>query len=207
MAELIGPARLILAGSTLAGEEEAILSAWPAVLSEAPGGVLMIAPRHKERFGVVSELLANGKYPYFRCSEIFRLKDSESDMTLSVKGAVFLLDTIGDLASMYSKAAVAFVGGSLVPRGGHNPLEAAQFAVPVVMGPSYENFREMVEMMRAKDAIRLTTTTELADALAEMLGEKGRALGERGREVFEGQAGATRRTVTALLDLLPERVQ
>ena len=68
---------------------------------------------------------------------------------------ILLLDTIGDLASVYSVGAVAFVGGSLVAKGGHNPLEPAQFGVPVVMGPSYENFREIVGAMREADAIRI----------------------------------------------------
>ena len=68
-------------------------------------------------------------------------------------GCCFVLDTIGDLASVYRLASVAFVGGSLVANGGHNPLEAAQFGVPVVMGRSFENFREMVEAMQAQDAI------------------------------------------------------
>ena len=66
-----------------------------------------------------------------------------------------LLDTIGDLAAVYGVADVAFVGGSLVERGGHNPLEPAQFGVPVVMGGSYENFREIVGTMRAADGIRM----------------------------------------------------
>ncbi len=84
-------------------------------------------------------------------------------------GDVFLLDTIGDLARIYSLGAVAFVGGSLVPKGGHNPLEPAQFAVPVVMGPSFENFREVVESMRAKDAIRIVSPGRLAETLVAML--------------------------------------
>jgi 3-deoxy-D-manno-octulosonic-acid transferase len=122
-------------------------------------------------------------------------------------GSVFLLDTIGDLASIYGLATVAFVGGSLVPKGGHNPLEPAQFGVPVVMGPSFENFREVVEGMRANDAIR-TVSPEMAGVmLVAMLQNPGdaQALGERGRMVFEEQAGATARTVQALTALLQER--
>jgi 3-deoxy-D-manno-octulosonic-acid transferase len=119
-------------------------------------------------------------------------------------GGVFLLDTIGDLASVYGLAAVAFVGGSLVAKGGHNPLEPAQFGVPVMMGASYENFREIVEVMRGSDAVRIVSTASLGAAMVEMLREDGaaRAMGERGRGVFEGQAGATARTVEALVELL-----
>jgi 3-deoxy-D-manno-octulosonic-acid transferase len=122
-------------------------------------------------------------------------------------GTILLLDTIGDLASMYGIAAVAFVGGSLVPKGGHNPLEPAQFAVPVVMGPSFENFREVVEAMRDADAIRIVTPERLAETLIALLRDKeeAKALGERGRSAFEAQAGATEWTVQALTALLEKR--
>jgi len=122
-------------------------------------------------------------------------------------GSVFLLDTIGDLASMYSLGAVAFVGGSLVAKGGHNPLEPARFGVPVVMGPSFENFREIVEAMRAEDAIRVVSSPMIGETLVAMLrdSDEARTMGERGRRVFEAQAGATARTMGALMELLGER--
>ena len=92
-------------------------------------------------------------------------------------------------------------------KGGHNPLEPAQFAVPVVMGPSYENFREVVERMRGGDAIRIVPRERLEATLVGLLRdpEGARALGERGRDVFEQQSGATGRTVEALRTLLKER--
>ena len=122
-------------------------------------------------------------------------------------GTILLLDTIGDLASMYGIASAAFVGGSLVAKGGHNPLEPAQFGVPVVMGPSFENFRGVVEAMEELDAIRIVAPEQLGETLIAMLRdtEEALAMGERGRAVFEAQAGATRRTVQALIDLLKER--
>jgi 3-deoxy-D-manno-octulosonic-acid transferase len=115
-----------------------------------------------------------------------------------------LLDTIGDLASVYSLGTVAFVGGSLVAAGGHNPLEPARFAVPVVIGESSENFREIVEAMRAADGIRIVSAGGLAESLASLMrnGHEAHAVGERGREVFDAEAGATGRTVEALLGLL-----
>jgi 3-deoxy-D-manno-octulosonic-acid transferase len=101
---------------------------------------------------------------------------------------------------------VAFVGGSLVAKGGHNPLEPAQFGVPVMMGASYENFREIVEVMRESDAVRIVSTASLGGAMVEMLRDEGEAhaMGARGRAVFEAQAGATVRTVEALMELLGE---
>jgi 3-deoxy-D-manno-octulosonic-acid transferase len=195
---LLSGARLIVAGSTLAGEEEALLAAWPAIHRGVPDAALLIAPRHPDRFEEVFGLIRKSGYPFFRCSHL--MLDTEPIFG----GTILLLDTIGDLASMYGLATVAFVGGSLVPKGGHNPLEPAQFAVPVVMGPSYENFREVVEAMRRADAIRIVEPQIFADTLIAMLRdtEEARTLGKRGLAVFGAQAGATARTVQALMDLI-----
>jgi 3-deoxy-D-manno-octulosonic-acid transferase len=115
-----------------------------------------------------------------------------------------LLDTIGELASVYSLAAVAFVGGSLVPAGGHNPLEPAQFGVPMVMGTHYANFRAITEDLRAHQAVRIAARDELAGVLIELLRERNAAaaMGERARQVFNQQAGATERCVDALREVL-----
>jgi 3-deoxy-D-manno-octulosonic-acid transferase len=198
---LVSQARLIVAGSTLAGEEEALLAAWPAIQRAVPDAALLIAPRHPDRFEEVSGLIRKSGYPFFRCSQL--LHDTEPIFG----GTILLLDTIGDLASMYGLGAVAFVGGSLVPKGGHNPLEPAQFAVPVVMGPWFENFRDVVEGMRTADAIRIVAPEKLFETLIALLRDRedAKAIGERGRAVFEAQAGATARTVQALVALLAER--
>jgi 3-deoxy-D-manno-octulosonic-acid transferase len=191
-------AKVLVCGSTLEGEEQVLLEAWPAVLKSEPRAVMVLAPRHPDRFGAVAGMVAGSGFGLVRASE-FREQPS------AVKaGDVFLLDTIGDLAGIYGLGSVAFVGGSLVPKGGHNPLEPAQFGVPVVMGPSYENFREMVEMMRERDAVRIVSTTELGATLVKMLRGDAAALtlGGRGLMVFETQAGATLRTVAALMELL-----
>lgn len=121
-------------------------------------------------------------------------------------GQVILIDTIGELASVYSLAAVAFVGGSLIPAGGHNPLEPAQFGVPIVMGPHYGNFRAITEGLLAQQAIRIAAREQLAEVLADLLRDRHEAvaMGQRGRQVFEQQAGATERTVRALASLLRE---
>ncbi len=115
-----------------------------------------------------------------------------------------LLDTIGELASVYSLASVAFVGGSLVPAGGHNPLEPAQFGVPIVMGPHYANFVAITDSLRTHDALRIAAKEKLAEALTALLGDRtaAEAMGARAREVFEKQAGATERCVAALRKLL-----
>ena len=122
-------------------------------------------------------------------------------------GTVFLLDSIGELASVYSLAQAAFIGGSLVAAGGHNPLEAAQFGVPIVMGPSYENFRGIVEKLREHDAIRIvqpSESEECSGATCCLAQRNPRRWARRAREVFESEAGATERAVAGLLELLKD---
>jgi 3-deoxy-D-manno-octulosonic-acid transferase len=192
--------KVVVAGSTLEGEEKMLLEAWPRVLEAAPGAVMMLAPRRPERFAAVAGLVDESGAAVVRASE---LRAGEGEI---VPGGVVLLDTIGDLASVYSLGTVAFVGGSLVATGGHNPLEPARFGVPVVMGESSENFREIVEAMRAEDGIRVVKPSTLTETLVALLKDdgEGRAVGERGRRVFDAQAGATARTVEAVLGLVKE---
>ena len=153
-------------------------------------------PRHPERFTAVAELLERSRFPWRRRSEMgtSRLESGE----------IVLLDSIGELASVYSLATVAFVGGSLVPAGGHNPLDPAQFGVPVVIGEHYGNFRAIVGAMRARDAIMIVNSGGLADGVGSVLRdtEVARSMGDRGRRVFEEQAGATQRSVAAIKALL-----
>jgi 3-deoxy-D-manno-octulosonic-acid transferase len=201
IASTVARTRLIVAGSTLAGEEETLLAAWPKILKKVPNASLLIAPRHPDRFEEVSQLIRRSGSPFFRCSQL-----GQSNDPVAV-GTILLLDTIGDLASVYGIATVAFVGGSLVPKGGHNPLEPAQFGVPVVIGPSFENFREIVKTMQEAGAIRIVTTDALAATLMGLLQREddARALGQCGRAVFEAEAGATARTAQALVSLLEQR--
>jgi 3-deoxy-D-manno-octulosonic-acid transferase len=195
-----GGLRLLVAGSTLEGEEAALVAAWPEVLRTAPDLVMVIAPRHPERFAAVAELL-------MRSGIAWRKRSAFGKNPLAA-GEVVLLDSIGELATVYGLAAVAFVGGSLVAAGGHNPLEPAQFGVPVVMGPHYENFRAIVDAMRAREAIRIVEPGDLATSLASLLSdaEAARELGARGAEVFAEQAGATERTVQRIREILGVRV-
>jgi len=192
---------VLVCGSTLEGEERMLLEAWPHMLAAQPNAVMLLAPRHPDRFAAVWTLVVEGRFSCVRASE-FRASPAAIHA-----GSIFLLDTIGDLASMYSLGAAAFVGGSLVAKGGHNPLEPARFGVPVVMGPSFENFREIVAEMRAEDAMRVVSPATLGDTLVAMLSNnsEAQAMGERGCLVFEAESGATARTVEALMALLNER--
>ena len=196
---LLGEARLVVAGSMLEGEERAILKAWPVMHADGPEAVLLLAPRHPQRFKDVVEMVQSTGCAVLRCSTLDGARGRISD------GTVLVLDTLGDLAAVYGLATVAFVGGSLVAKGGHNPLEPAQFGVPVVMGPSYENFRDIVAKMQAADGIRIVLDkVGLEAALVDLLTDReaAKAMGERGRRVFEQQQGATARAVEALVGLV-----
>ena len=204
-AALAGNTRVLVCGSTLEDEERRLLEAWSELLTMEPDAVMVLAPRHPYRFQSVFELVYT--WGLEAGVQVHRATTFDSSKTLR-GGSILLLDTIGDLAAVYSLGAAAFVGGSLVRSGGHNPLEAAQFGVPVVMGDSYENFREMVERMRAADAIAILPGAVSAEALGRKLGtvlrggEEVRRMGEQGQIVFTTESGAAARTADALVKLL-----
>jgi 3-deoxy-D-manno-octulosonic-acid transferase len=203
---LAGGRPILVAGSTHGAmkgerlsEEEMIIRAWDGFSSSESSELiplLVLAPRHPQRFAEVEALIA--EYTYLKATGL-------TGPATATSPDIVLLDTIGDLASVYSIADAAFVGGSLVPRGGHNPLEPAQFGVPVVMGSSYENFRDIVARLRAERAIFIVNNSaELEVALSDCAEHRHRSaeLGRRGQAVFEQQQGATTRTVEALTSLL-----
>jgi 3-deoxy-D-manno-octulosonic-acid transferase len=201
--KVLGPGlRYVVAGSTLEGEEAALLGAWPRLLEADPKLAMVLAPRHPERFAAVVALLQKCGIKWIERS-FWKGRPAEKIEPISA-GQIILLDTIGELASVYSVSAVAFVGGSLFPAGGHNPLEPAQFGAPIVMGPHYGNFRAIVEDLIAHHAIRVVPKEELAGALVDLLSDRvaAVALGERAKHVFNQQAGATERAVHAIQELL-----
>ena len=189
--------RVLVAGSTLEDEESLLLQAWPAICRQVPEAMLVLAPRHPERFERVAALVQQSGFLLVRRSQ---WQGGEL-----AAGSVFLLDSIGELAAVYGLAQLAFVGGSMVAAGGHNPLEPARLARPVLMGPHYENFRDAVGLLKAVDALSVVQRDELAEAAITLLSDAGRAaaMGARGQAAFEQQAGAIGRAVQAALSLLP----
>lgn len=183
---------VIVAGSTVEGEEPLLLRAFETVLSRHPRAVMILAPRHPERFNHVAGMISDLGIRFWRRSEWHASR--------SIAGRVFLLDSIGELASLYELATVAFVGGSLAERGGHNILEAAQCGVPVMVGPHTENFRDIVNLFRDAGAARVVGPAELPLVLAELVdnGEKRARMGERALQTLEAHRGATARTLHAL---------
>ena len=198
--DLTGNLRLVVAGSTVEGEEAILLrDVRPPALAAAPDVAFILAPRHPERFDAVATLLA--------AEEILWRRRTTMGKEPLRPGEVVLLDSIGELASVYSLATVAFVGGSLVNAGGHNPLEPAQFGVPVLMGEHYANFKAIVETMLEQKALRIASRMQPAEAIVEWLTNPALASsdGERGRLVFEREAGATQLTVAAIRQILQSR--
>jgi 3-deoxy-D-manno-octulosonic-acid transferase len=198
-AHLPQPGKAIVAGSTLEGEERFLLDAFRDLLPDIPQLTMILAPRHPERFRSVEKSIADAGLPLVRRSDWMLRPQSIPP------GSIFLLDTVGELASVYSLASVAFVGGSLVPAGGHNPLEPAQFAVPIVMGPYTENFRGMVAALLEQEAIRVTPPERLCHTLRELLtSPEAKPMGSRARRVFEEQAGASETCFAAIRKILIE---
>ncbi len=191
----VGP--VIVAGSTLEGEEAMLLEAFRAVRERYARAMLLLAPRHPERFDAVASLLASSGLPSQRRSQM------KTDSPLA--GGVLLLDSIGELASVYEFADLAFIGGSLVPKGGHNVLEPAYFGVPILVGPHTGNFRDIIEIFRRADALRVVNPETLTPTVLALLddAQERDTLGRNAKEVMRTQQGATRRTIDALLALLP----
>jgi 3-deoxy-D-manno-octulosonic-acid transferase len=191
-----GARPIIVAGSTMDGEETQILDALAGLGGDGETPFLILAPRHPERFDAVARLLADHGLSVARRSGGAALP-SDTD--------VFLVDTIGELARAYRLATIAFIGGSLVPTGGHNPLEPAVWGVPVLTGPHVHNFQEVYDEMADAGGARLVAdSAELRVALAAWLDEPAfaSAAGSAGHEVVERNRGATAGTVSALLELV-----
>jgi 3-deoxy-D-manno-octulosonic-acid transferase len=186
---------VLVCGSTLEDEEGLLLSAFRNILPTHPKAVMILAPRHPERFATVAELVEKLGFRMWRRS----LWSGES-----IAGGVFLVDSIGELAALYSLATVAFVGGSLVPRGGHNILEPALYGVPVVTGNHYENFRDIVNYFRERNAVRVVGVAELPLVFMELIESRAarETLGRNALAALESQRGATARTLDALVQLM-----
>lgn len=164
-AVLAGLARreLVVAGSTHAGEEEFLVEALHSLQMTHQNLLLILAPRHPERFGEVAEKLAEMDVPFLRRSELVGAVFPEGHQVL-------LLDTLGELAGCYGMARVAFVGGSLVPVGGHNLLEPARFGVPIVVGPHVSSVAELADRLESVGILRrASTSAELAVEIEHFL--------------------------------------
>jgi 3-deoxy-D-manno-octulosonic-acid transferase len=191
--ERAGP--VLVCGSTVDDEEAPLLKAFENLRVAHPRAVMILAPRHPERFEQVAILVRQLEIPLVRRSQW-------SGQPLA--GGVLLIDTIGELAALYALSDVAFVGGSLVPRGGHNIIEPAQHGVAIVTGNHTENFRDIVGLFKSRDAVRIVSLAELPLTLMQLLADDAErlALGRRALETIRSQMGATLRTLEALKTLV-----
>ena len=194
---------LLMAGSTASGEEDFVLDAYTLVRAALPAVRCLIAPRRPERFNQVARMAEARGYRVARRSQ--RSPDAARPLA---DADVLLLDTVGEMAAFYRHATVAFVGGSLVPHGGQNVLEAALFARPIVVGPHMHNFREITAaLLRAGGLRQVQSGDELGGALDELFRQPARAaaLGESARRLLAANRGSTARTAEAIELLLVEQ--
>jgi 3-deoxy-D-manno-octulosonic-acid transferase len=191
----------IVAGSTHDGEEASLLRGFLSARERNPSIRLLLAPRHPERFDAVEAMLHREGVPVVRRTALPEGAGHFQD-------AVLLLDTVGELSGAYAAADLAFVGGSLVPKGGHNVLEPSWHGVPTIVGPHMENFREIADAFLAGDAlIRVAGEEELSDRLTRFAADPGlfRGTGLRAKEMLERFRGASEASTDAVVAAIPGR--
>jgi|HubBroStandDraft_1064217.scaffolds.fasta_scaffold08439_3 3-deoxy-D-manno-octulosonic-acid transferase len=185
-----------IAGSTHAGEEDQVLTAHAALRSQLPQALLLVVPRHPDRFDSVAELLKGRGFPFSRRS-LGQAVPSETP--------VVLVDTVGELGALYAAADVAFVGGSLVPVGGHNLLEPAALGLPVLTGPFNSNGADILRLLVQQGAaVQVADAQELSVWLARLLedADQRRRAGEAGRRAVEANRGSVARLLELIEPLL-----
>ncbi len=192
-----GRGPVLVAGSTMRGEELFVLRAWDAIRERCPRAFLVLAPRHPERFEEVARLLGDERRSFVRRTALdlagFDHQLCESD--------ILLLNTIGELAGVYQLADAAFVGGSLVATGGHNPLEPAFWAKPVIFGTHMDAFRDIAEaFVAASAAFQVGNADELAARAVELFTNPAlrQTMGARAQQLLHSSAGASTRVLNAL---------
>jgi 3-deoxy-D-manno-octulosonic-acid transferase len=190
---------VIVAGSTMKGEEAAVLRAFARIKSAAgSSALLVIAPRQPERFGEVERLAREAGFTAIRRSELPIDAEPRAD--------VVVLDTIGELAKLYQLATAVFVGGSLADHGGHNILEPAIFGKPIVFGSHMQNFKEIADAFLGNDAaVQVASERELEQTLVELVTDPVRRarLGAAARALVEANRGAKTKTLEVIAGLLP----
>ncbi|MEW5974331.1 MAG: 3-deoxy-D-manno-octulosonic acid transferase [Acidobacteriota bacterium] len=187
----------VVAGSTMKGEEPLVGDALRLFKKVCPSAILILAPRHAERFDEAATLLASQSWRFIRRSAL----EKNGTIVAGQDYEILLLDSLGELAQVYALADVVFVGGSLVPTGGHNIIEPALYRKPILFGPHMDNFREMASVFATSGAAWMVRDAgELAIRLAELYRQPETRLrmGESGFQILEANRGATQRTLDHL---------
>jgi len=194
---------VFVAGSTMRGEEPLVLQAWETIRKKHPRAFMILAPRHPARFDEVAEMLQAQQRNFFRRTSI--LQDDDEMPHRLASADILLLDTIGELAEIFGVADVVFVGGSLVPTGGHNVVEPAFWGKPIIFGPHMNNFRDVASLfLQAGGALQVADADALAEAALRLLDhpEGARRMGENARGVVNQQAGAALRILNQMEEWL-----
>lgn len=187
---------VVVAGNTLAGEEDLVLEVWGAARARIPGLRLILAPRQPRRFEGVAELLAGRGLAFHRASGEWPQASAWASTD------VLLLDTLGDLAAAYGEGTVALVAGGWAAEGGHNPLEPVRLGVPALVGPGFANFEDLVPPLREAGLLRVVAAPDLPRALAEALAAAPRRSGGP-VPLPEALGGTLDRTLDLLAPHLP----
>jgi 3-deoxy-D-manno-octulosonic-acid transferase len=189
---------VIVAGSTVRGEEAAVLGAFSRIRTSFPNTLLILAPRQPERFGEVERLARDSGFSTARRSDL--------PIDAEPREEVVVLDTLGELAQLYQLATAVFVGGSLVDHGGHNILEPAIFGKPIVFGPHMQNFKEIADaFLTNAAAVQVQTGRDLEEALLALVSDPVRRarLGAAARALVEANRGAKDKTLAVIAEVLP----
>jgi 3-deoxy-D-manno-octulosonic-acid transferase len=186
---------IIVAGSTHEGEEELITSAYTDLKKDFQDLNLIMAPRHPERFNQVEDMIKSKRMNFIKRSEIFRLSNEKNHLS----GTIILLDSIGELSSIYGIATIAVIGKSFKGYGGQNPLEPAYWGKPIVCGPHMENFL-IIKDFYAENAALEVKNNELYPKLKELLmsPEKAKKMGQKAQQLYRKNAGAVERAMHIL---------
>lgn len=193
---------VVVAGSVVSGEEEAVLAAYDAVQRQWRRALMILAPRKPDRFDEASRLAVEAGWNVVRRSRLDLAKSLDENTD------VLVLDSIGELAAIYSLADAAFVGGSLISSGGHNILEPAWFGKPPVFGRSMENFSEMAEQFLAANAgVQVSNGPQLGKVWVQLIENDTlrERMGQSARELSSRNAGATARTMAHIRKILDAR--
>lgn len=196
---------VLVAGSVMAGEEEAVLAAYDMVQRRWRHTLLILAPRKPDRFDEAARIVEAGGWHLVRRSHIGAPSPGSA---LDAEADLILLDSIGELAGLYSLADVVFVGGSLVAAGGHNILEPAWFGRPPVFGQSMENFRQMADQfLRGRAAVQVRSGPHLGTVWMQLIedGALREAMGNAARKLWERNRGATDRSLDRITQVLASK--
>ncbi|MBI4847849.1 MAG: 3-deoxy-D-manno-octulosonic acid transferase [Nitrospirae bacterium] len=205
--------KILLAASTHKGEEEIIFDAYEVIKQKHPDLKLIIAPRHPERFDEVAEIISRRNLNFIRRTEMQNIDKISPIPSLPERGTIIppfdkggqggifpdiiLLDTIGELPHVFSKASIAFIGGSLVPKGGHNILEPAYWARPVIFGPCMDNFPMAGEFLEKSAALMVKDANDISITVNNLLNnnEKAARMGQIAKALVEKNSGAVKRAI------------